>query len=59
LAPAARRSLGASDVGRLTEAVGSSLHVVYTIAGLVSVVSLILALALPARLSPSKPHQRN
>jgi hypothetical protein len=55
MSPAARQSLGASEIARLTEAVGSSLHVVYIIAGLVAVVSLILALALPARLSPTRP----
>jgi EmrB/QacA subfamily drug resistance transporter len=58
LAPAARESLGASEIARLTEAVGNSLHVVYVIAGLIAVVSLILALALPPRLSPTRPHQR-
>ena len=56
MSPAARQSLDASEVARLTAAVGSSLHVVYIIAGLVAVVSLILALALPARLSPTRPH---
>ena len=35
MAPAARQSLGANEIARLTEAVGSSLHVVYVIAGLV------------------------
>jgi EmrB/QacA subfamily drug resistance transporter len=55
MTPAGRQSLGASEIARLTEAVGSSLHVVYIIAGLVAVVSLILALALPARLSPTRP----
>lgn len=56
LAPAARQTLGAAEIARLTEAVGQSLHVVYVIAGLVAVVSLILAVALPARLSPTRPH---
>lgn len=55
MAPAARASLGAGEVARLTEAVGASLHVVYVIAGLVAVVSLVLALLLPARLSPTRP----
>ena len=59
LAPAARRSLDPSEIARLTEAVGSSLHVVYMIAGLVAVASLTLALALPPRLSPTRPHQGN
>jgi hypothetical protein len=57
MSPAARQSLGASEIARLTEAVGSSLHVVYVIAGLVALISLILALALPARLSPIRPRQ--
>jgi EmrB/QacA subfamily drug resistance transporter len=55
MAPATRHSLGAAEIARLTDAVGSSLHVVYVIAGLVALVSLILALALPARLSPTRP----
>ena len=55
MSPVARQSLGASEIARLTEAVGASLHVVYIIAGLVAVVSLILALALPAKLSPTRP----
>jgi Na+/melibiose symporter-like transporter len=55
MSPAARQSLGATEIARLTEAVGASLHVVYVIAGLVAVVSLILAFALPARLSPTRP----
>ena len=55
MSPAARQSLAASEIARLTEAVGSSLHVVYVIAGLVALISLILALALPARLSPTSP----
>jgi hypothetical protein len=49
MSPAARQTLGAGDIERLTEAVGSSLHVVYMIAGLVALVSLVLAMALPAR----------
>lgn len=55
MSPAARQSLAAAEVARLTEAVGSSLHVVYVIAGLVGLASLILALALPPRLSPIRP----
>jgi MFS family permease len=57
MSPAARLSLGANDIARLTEAVGGSLHLVYMIAGLVALVSLILALALPARLSPTNPRR--
>ncbi|MBV8589598.1 MAG: hypothetical protein JO212_05980, partial [Acetobacteraceae bacterium] len=55
MSPAARQSLGAGEIGRLVEAVASSLHVVYWIAGLVAIVSLVLAMALPARLSPIRP----
>jgi MFS family permease len=54
MAPAARQTLGAAEITRLAEAVGASLHVVYIIAGLVAVISLTLALALPARLSPTR-----
>src|SRR5262249_24321981 len=57
MAPAARQPLGALEITRLAEPVGASLHVVYTIAGLVALISLILALALPARLSPTRPHK--
>ena len=55
LSTAARQSLGVAEIARLTEAVGSSLHVVYIIAGFIAIVSLALALALPARLSPTRP----
>ena len=58
LEPAARQALGAAEITRLSEAVAGSLHVVYIVAGLVAVVSLLLALALPARLSPTRPHTR-
>jgi hypothetical protein len=52
--PAARELLDAGELARLTEAIASSVHVVYVIAGLIAVVSLLLALALPARLSPTR-----
>ena len=55
LGPAARQGLGAAEIERLSDAVAGSLHYVYVVAGLVAVVSLILALALPARLSPTRP----
>ena len=58
LEPAARQGLGAAEIARLSEAVAGSLHVVYMVAGLVAVVSLFLALALPARLSPIRPQTR-
>jgi len=57
MAPAARQTLGATEIARLAEAVGASLHVVYIIAGLVAIISLVLALALPARLSPTRPYK--
>jgi predicted MFS family arabinose efflux permease len=53
--PAARQALDANELARLTEAIASSVHTVYVIAGLVAVLSLFLALALPARLSPTRP----
>ena len=53
--PAARQALSADELTRLTDAIASSMHVVYVIAGLVSVLSLFLALALPVRLSPTRP----
>jgi hypothetical protein len=52
--PAARQMLDATELARLTEAIAGSVHVVYVIAGVVAVVSLLLALALPARLSPTR-----
>src|SRR5690242_16226913 len=57
MSPVSRQSLAAVDLARLTQAVGSSLHTVYLIAALVAVVSLVLALALPAKLSPTRPQQ--
>jgi hypothetical protein len=55
LQPAARESLGAAEIARLSEAIGAGLHNVYIVAGIVAVVSLALALALPPRLSPTRP----
>ena len=57
MSPAARQSLGAGEIARLVEAVGNSLHSVYVIAALIAIISLILALALPARLSPISPRR--
>jgi hypothetical protein len=56
--PAARHGLGAAEIGRLSEAAASSLHIVYVVAGLVAVASLFLALSLPTRLSPTRPLTR-
>jgi hypothetical protein len=55
LDPGLRHSLGAAELARLTDAIASSLHVVYIIAGLAAVVTLLLACALPAALSPTRP----
>jgi EmrB/QacA subfamily drug resistance transporter len=55
LDPALRHSLGAAELGHLSEAVASSLHLVYVIAGLAAVVTLGLACALPAAVSPTRP----
>lgn len=58
MSPAGRQSLAAAEIVRLAEAVGSSLHVVYLIAALVAVISLVLALLLPPRLSPTRAFER-
>jgi EmrB/QacA subfamily drug resistance transporter len=55
--PSARQMLGAGELARLTEAIASSVHVVYLIATLIAVGSLLLALSLPARLSPTRPRK--
>jgi len=47
--------LSGGELTRLTEAIASSVHAVYVIAGLIAVVSLLLAIALPAKLSPTRP----
>jgi EmrB/QacA subfamily drug resistance transporter len=53
--PAARQMLDPGELARLTDAIASSVHAVYVIAGLVALSSLFLALALPARLNPTRP----
>ena len=55
LQPQARQGLGADEIARLSAAIAAGLHNVYIVAGLVAIVSLALALALPARLSPTRP----
>jgi EmrB/QacA subfamily drug resistance transporter len=55
LQPAARRNLGADEISRLSHAIAAGLHNVYIVACIVAVISLGLALALPARLSPTRP----
>ena len=54
LDPTARLALGAAQITRLSEAIAGSLQIVYVVAGFVAVASLLLALALPARLSPAR-----
>ena len=56
--PAARQMLGPGEIARLTEAIANSVHVVYVIAAFIAVGSLLLALALPAKLSPTRPLTR-
>ncbi len=54
LSPAGRKTLGAAEIAHLSEAIAAALQNVYVVATLVAVVSLLLALALPARLSPTR-----
>jgi EmrB/QacA subfamily drug resistance transporter len=58
LDPGLRRSLATAELARLSEAIASSLHLVYIIAGLAAVVTLLLAYALPVALSPTRPSAR-
>jgi len=55
LDPGLRHSLATAELARLSGAIASSLHLVYIIAGLAAVVTLLLACALPAALSPTRP----
>ena len=55
LDPGLRHSLGATELARLGDAIASSLHLVYIMAGLAAAVTLVLACALPAALSPTRP----
>jgi hypothetical protein len=55
LDPALRRSLGTAELAHLSDAVASSLHLVYVIAGLAAAITLVLGFALPAALSPTRP----
>jgi len=58
LEPARRASLGADMVARLSNAIASSLHDVYIIAGVLAMLTLAMTLLLPVRLSPVQPsHQ--
>ena len=55
LEPALRRSLGAGEIVRLTDAVAASLHEVYLIATVLAALTFLAALSFPARLSPIRP----
>jgi EmrB/QacA subfamily drug resistance transporter len=54
LDPAQRGTLAAEEVTRLTDVVALGLHNAYVLAGVLSVIALLLALMLPARLSPTR-----
>jgi hypothetical protein len=54
LDPEARNTLPASELQRLTDIIAAGLHNTYVLACLLSLVSLGLALLLPARLSPTR-----
>jgi hypothetical protein len=55
LDPGLRHSLGSAELAQLSEAIASSLHLVYIIADLAAAVTLFLAWALPAALGPRQP----
>ena len=55
LDPGLRHSLGTAEFAHLSDAIASSLHFVYIIAGLAAAITLLLACALPAALSPTRP----
>jgi EmrB/QacA subfamily drug resistance transporter len=55
LDPAQRGAMPPLELQRLVEVVALGLHNTYVLAGMLSVVALVLALLLPARLSPRTP----
>jgi len=55
LDPGLRHNLGTAELAQLGNAIASSLHLVYIISALASVVTLTIACALPAALSPVRP----
>ena len=55
LQPAGHQGLSPAMVARVSTAIADGLHNVYLVAGIVAVACLGLALALPARLSPTRP----
>jgi len=56
LDPGLRHGLGSAELAHLSQAIASSLHLVYIIAGFAALITLALAFALPASLSPTRPH---
>jgi MFS family permease len=50
--PATRGSLGAAEIERLSNAIAGSIHSIYLIAGLFTIVLFALAFRIPAGLSP-------
>jgi MFS family permease len=57
LDPAQRGNLPVTERMHLTELIASGIHNTYVLAGVLSVVALVLALMLPARLSPAHQEQ--
>jgi MFS family permease len=55
LQPSTRQELGPAMILRVSDAIAAGLHNVYLVAAGVAVVCFLLALALPARLSPTRP----
>ena len=55
LEPGIRRAMAPALAGRLGEAVAASLHEVYLIVTLVSAATLLVALAFPSGMSPTRP----
>src|SRR6516225_4450786 len=56
LDPGLRHSLGAFELAQLGQGIASSLNLVYIISGFAALTTLALASALPAALSPTRPH---
>ena len=59
LDPGLRHSLGSAELVQLSDAIASSLHLVYILAGLAALITLALACAFPAALSPTRPPRRS
>ena len=54
LHPAMRHTLGATETARLADAFALSAHAAYLVVLLIAMVTLVLTLALPSRLSPTR-----